>query len=397
MTVNLRRAKPDDIDELLTMDFRNFGVDILPKEAGLPDDLLDPDRFLVAMDGDQMVAAGGSYQVELTLPGFNTLPTSGVTWVSVLASHRRQGILRSLMSGLDEMATEFEEPVLGLTASEGPIYQRFGYGITTQRRVIEVDRRRTGIRPGLEPERVRLVEAEPHLDEIQAIFDRYRVTQVGEISRTEPLMREHNIRSKKPNYAAIHPDGYAVWSATPHWHAGHPAHEVWVTDLVAVTPEAHLALWNLLLSLDLVGPIKSYGAVALDDLLPSILTDQRALRTTDLNDGLWVKVLDAETSFAARSYRAEDRLVIGITEEPWVTGGDTPALSEKIVVSNDAVTRTDDQPDLIVSRSALGPMLLGTAPTLLADQGIVTADQADLTRADLFFGETRRAHCRTEF
>lgn len=397
MTVTIRRAKPDDIDELLTMDFRNFGADVLPKEAGLPDNLLDPDRFLVAVDGDQMVAAGGSYQVELTVPGYNTVPMSGVTWVSVMASHRRQGILRSLMGGLDELATELEEPVLGLTASEGPIYERFGYGIATQRRVIEVDRRRTGIRPELEPDRIRLVEAEPHLPEIQAIFDRYRATQVGEISRTEPLMREQNIQPKKPNFAAIHPDGYAVWSVTPEWHAGHPAHEVWIKDLVAVTPEAHLALWNLLLSLDLVGPIRSYSAVALDDLLPSILTDQRALRTTELNDGLWVKVLDVAPCFSARTYRTEDRLVVGITENARVGTGPAPALSQQVAVSNGAVGPTDDAPDIIVSRSALGPMLLGTAPTLLADQGFATADPATLTRADLFFGESRRAHCRTEF
>ncbi|MEM7321965.1 MAG: GNAT family N-acetyltransferase [Actinomycetota bacterium] len=397
MTASLRRAKPEDLEQLVAMDLRNFGVTILPADAEIADDLLDPDRFVVAFDGDQMVGAGGSYQMDLTVPGGGTLPLSGVTWVSVLASHRRQGLLRSIMNGLDELAVELEEPVLGLTASEGPIYERFGYGIATRTRVTTVDRRRTGIRPDLEPERVRLVEAEEHVDELLAIYDRYRLTQVGEVSRSEPVMREQTISAKKRNFAAIHPDGYAVWSVDLAWHDGHPAHTVWIKDLVAVTPEAHVALWHLLLSLDLVGSINGRTAVAPDDLLPSILTDQRALRTTDLNDGLWLKVADPIAAFSARDYRTDDRLVVGVTDDLRIGRAASPPVTDRFVVTGAGAGPTDEEPDIVLTRAGLGPLLLGTSATVLTDGGMAIGDDKALNRADLFFGQARAAHCRTGF
>jgi predicted acetyltransferase len=292
------------------------------------------------------------------------------------------------MDGLDDMAVELGEPCLGLTASEGPIYERFGYGVATRTRVIEIDRRRAQIDPRWSPEPVRLVEAADHVDQLRDIYDRYRAAQPGEVSRSEPLFREQTIEKDKANFAAIHPDGYAVWSVENDWQYGHPNHSVFIRDLIAVTPEAHLALWNLLLSIDLVGPIRSIRAASVDDPLPQFLTDPRALRTIELNDGVWLKVLDPLRCFGARSYRTDDRLVIEVRDDP-----DSP----RIGIGNSGCGPTDDRPDLVADRSALGPLLLGTNPSRLAVGRRVEADPATLIRADLLFGIGRDAHNRTGF
>jgi hypothetical protein len=42
--------------------------------------------------------------------------------------------------------------------------------------------------------------------------------------------------------AAIHADGFAIWKVKSNWNTGHPAHELTLHDLVAITPEAHAAL-----------------------------------------------------------------------------------------------------------------------------------------------------------
>ena len=86
------------------------------------------------------------------------------------------------------------------------------------------------------------------------------------------------------------------------WNDGHPSHRVTLTELAAVTPEAHAALWPALLDLDLVGTITS-RAIAIDDPLPLLLENPRALRTTDLNDGVWLNVLDIPACFGGRTYR----------------------------------------------------------------------------------------------
>ncbi|MGH1489962.1 MAG: GNAT family N-acetyltransferase [Acidimicrobiales bacterium] len=395
MAVEIRRAVQDDLPQLYALDYRNFGVTDLPTEQELAEDMLDPDRFLVAFDGGDMVAAGGSFQMELTVPGSGPdngafLPMSGVTWVSVAASHRRQGILRRLMGGLDEMAVELEEPILGLTASEGAIYERFGYGVATRSRVIELDRRRAQIDPKWEPEPVRLIEGSKHVEELQALFERYRPTQVGEVSRPDALFREQNIEKDKANFAAIHPDGYATWETQPDWAYGHPRHVLTIRDFVAVTPEARIALWNILLSIDLVGPIRSIRSVALDDSLPFMLTDPRALRTIESNDFLWLKTLDAARCFEARSFRTDDRLVIDIRD-----GADDPV--ERIAISSASCGPTDEPADIVAYRSALGPLLLGVHASHLAAGRRLAGDHEIIERADLMLGTGRLAHCRTSF
>ena len=76
----------------------------------------------------------------------------------------------------------------------------------------------------------------------------------------------------------LHDDGFASWKVTSKWNDGHPGHELELLDLAAATPAAHAALWDAVLSVDLVGPIRS-RVLALDDPLPHLLNDPRALRT----------------------------------------------------------------------------------------------------------------------
>ena len=407
MTAAIRRATPDDLEAIVALDYRNFGVAAplgdLEKERAL----LEIDRFLVAMDGDLMVGAGGSYRMELTVPGGATLPTSGVTWVSVLASHRRQGILRQLMQGLDELAVEFDEPTLVLNATEGPIYERFGYGIGTRTRSVEIEPHEARIDPSLSPDPVELVNAADHVEELLERYDRYRRTQPGEVSRSEALFREQNISTGKPDFAALHPDGYTVWEIEQKWNGRRPAHTLLIKDLIAATPAAHLALWNLLLSIDLVGSIRSMRSVAANDALPYLLTDQRAVQTVGVIDMLWVKVADAANSFSARSFRTDDRLTVGIREEVRINDVavaddgsidlETLTTGERVSIGPGGSHQTDEPVDLVATRASLGPLLLGGSASELAAGGRVVAPPEALQRADLLFGAARAPHSRTAF
>ena len=76
-------------------------------------------------------ASGATTRSSSPCRAARSLPTAGVSWISVLPTHRRRGILRSMMDWLLLDACEHEEPVLILTASEGGIYGRFGYGVAT--------------------------------------------------------------------------------------------------------------------------------------------------------------------------------------------------------------------------------------------------------------------------
>ena len=60
------------------------------------DKLIDPDRQIIAVDGADVVGTSGSYKFCLTVPGGN-ITAAGVTFVGVLQTHRRQGILNRMM------------------------------------------------------------------------------------------------------------------------------------------------------------------------------------------------------------------------------------------------------------------------------------------------------------
>src|SRR5271155_6184664 len=89
---------------------------------------LELDRSLAAFDGSLPVGTAGAYTFQLTVPGFRALPTAGVTWVAVLPSHRRRGVLSSMMRRQLADVRDRGEPLAALWASESVIYPRFGYG-----------------------------------------------------------------------------------------------------------------------------------------------------------------------------------------------------------------------------------------------------------------------------
>ncbi len=89
---------------------------------------VDPAQFLVVKDEGTVVSTGGSFVLDMTMPGGRPVPIAGITWISVQATHRRRGLLTAMMTRLLAQARERAEPLAALYASEGAIYQRFGFG-----------------------------------------------------------------------------------------------------------------------------------------------------------------------------------------------------------------------------------------------------------------------------
>ena len=104
-----------------------FGERFAPEEWADELAVIEPDRSMAAFDGETPVGFASAYTFRLTIPG-GELPAGGLTAVGVLPTHRRRGILRSMMERHFADCRGRGEPVSILWASEGAIYQRFGYG-----------------------------------------------------------------------------------------------------------------------------------------------------------------------------------------------------------------------------------------------------------------------------
>ena len=168
-----------------------------------------------------------------------------------------------------------------------------------------------------------------------------------------------------------------MYRVSEKWEDGHPLSTLEVTELVALTPAAHAALWHTVLSVDLVGSVK-FRALPLDDPLPTYLDNPRGVLTTGLTDGLWLLPLDVATAFAARTYGTEDRFVVEVAGRRWAIEGGPGGASVRAVRS---------RPDLVMDTATAGSLLLGAVRAGgLAAGGRLRATSPDvLRRADRFF------------
>jgi predicted acetyltransferase len=387
MAIDVREPTEDDVDEMIRVDGVIFGSVWTADEIAVVRPTLELDRFRIAVDGSQLVGVAGSFGLDMTLPGGRTLPTGGVTWVAVAVTHRRQGLLRRLLQAVHDDIDARGEPLAALGASEGAIYGRFGYGIASHDRVVRIDRSRVEFRPDVVPPHGTVRMA--HGDELPGLladrWERARFGRPGEMARSDTWHRKLIALRGAATAYAVHDDGYAAWKTTQHWNYGHPAHEVELHELVAATPDAHLALWHTVLSLDLVGPIVSSN-VPIDDPLPYYLVNPRHVRTTEVNDGLWINVRSVPAAFGARAYGTDDDLVVEADGRRWRIGAS-------------GCRRVRQRSDLVTDHASLGALLLGgTRPSALAAGRRLTARNAEaLRRADAMFLSSPLPYCQTGF
>jgi predicted acetyltransferase len=408
MSIEIRAPEEADVPAMFAADARGFGGYYEDEEIERRLPIIDLSRFRIAVDGAAIVGVAGSFALDMTVPGGATVPMGGVTWVSVAATHRRQGILRRLLGAVHADIDDRDEPVAGLSASEGGIYGRFGYGIATEMRRIAIDARSVQLREELVPKpgSVRFMETDEARVHVPMIWDRARRQRPGETARTESWWGMVFTDQAKPQdgfspaVRLRHDDGYATYRVRMDWNEGRPAHQVNLIELVAVTDDAHLALWHTLLGIDLVGTIVSRRGFPVDDALYVAVDNPRAISTEAIDDSVWLRPHQPGILLGARTYASEDRLVLALRPDTTDAPDATPTRWEVEGSPDGAVSRrTRRRADLVLDRAALGAIYLGGfRPSVLARaQRITEVTAGALRRADAFFAADRMPHSQNPF
>jgi predicted acetyltransferase len=386
--ITLRYARADELPKVLELDGASFGLDYT--EIDLADVALDiiPERVLVAVDGERFVGISAEVPSSTSVPGGACVSALGITWVSVELTHRRRGILRAMLDKQLGAAAEAGVTVSALFASQGGIYGRYGYGVATQTRHTVVDRRRAQFARPVDTSAVRRMSTAEARDLLPDRYERWRAITPGAFGisaarwKYQLLDRQHQRQGRTPLMHLVHPDGYVSYRIKPDWGDGDIGHQCWIEQYAPVTAEAHAALWQTLLAMDLVATVESQH-IPLDDPLPWLLTDYRQVRTVALMDGLWLRPLDVAALLAARTYAVEIDAVLAV-DDPLLgdaryrlRGGPDGAGCE----------RTDAQPDVSLGVSSLGALSMGgTRLRQLARIGLVeAADERLLSRLDRAF------------
>ena len=334
MTTEIRTVPADDMLGWL----RAMRTGLLADPGGIDEPLLErwrtiwePERILGAYADGRCVGTLRTFGTSLSVPAgpgrTAQLPADALTQVSVTGTHRRQGLLRGMLSRSLANARERGEVVSYLRAAEWQIYGRFGYqpaSFAANYR-IATGNPLLAVRPGCEPVEIRQAEQADARTEAPQVLDRLRQQQAGHIVRSERLW-DGKFRLDAPpgvrepifvlaRNAAGRVDGYALWTPNDgNWfHEPDQQAQAAVHEVLAATEDAERALWNYLIHLDLVR-VLTLTEYPVDLPLEWLLNDGRAVRRTWIGDDTWLRILDLPAALQGRRYSVADRLVLQVVD-----------------------------------------------------------------------------------
>jgi predicted acetyltransferase len=309
------------------------------------------------------VATYASYDKTINA-GLGLQPLRMVSDVTVSPTHRRRGLLRAMMVEDLQDAVERGVPLAALTASEGSIYGRFGFGPAVFKQSLSVDTSpRFALRDLQDDGTVELVEPDEAWPTVATLFAQFHETTRGSVERPQFyrtfLTGEFDFDQgpDRKLRTAVHldgsgaPDGYVVYRPEPR-EDRHRANKV--TDLVALTPAASVRLWRFLADLDLSDSVE-WDHAPVDDPLPWALVDPYLARVTKRTDALWVRVLDVPTALAARPWGRDGQAVLEVSDPLEHAAGRFRVVTRDGVAE---VSATDADPDVRLDADTLGALYL---------------------------------------
>ncbi|HJS27300.1 MAG TPA: GNAT family N-acetyltransferase [Actinomycetota bacterium] len=364
-------------------------------EIGREKSLAEPERYLAAFDGPEIVGTAGAFTMPMTIPGGRTV-VGYPTLVGVLPTHRRRGIAAQLMRRQLDEANARGELLSVLYASEGGIYGRFGYGLGTIGLSINIETARSAfVRGYTRSGEMRLVERDRATKEVLAVHEATRLEIPGMVHLDERrltyvLGHEHGPEKELPTMFALHEgasgvDGFVVYKVKHDWPDDYPKSTLTVRDLAASNAEAYADLWRYVLDLDLVANVEASNRPS-DEPLFHLVREPRRLRAR-LSDNLWVRLVDVPGALGARRYAAAGRVVFEVADRfcPWNDGRYALEAGED---GGAVAEQTTDAPDLACTVNEVGAAYLG-GPTFgeLARAGRVEErTHGALASADAMFG-----------
>lgn len=367
---------------------RTFGETLDDEAAAHYATLNDGGRTLAARDGRRIVGTTLFRDFTMSVPYAPPVSCPGVTGVAVVPTHRRRGVLSSLMRHQIDDLRARGAAWAALYASESAIYGRFGYGMASRSRAYAIDRPWTRFVRPVAPAAVDWIDVTQGLERLPPVYDAVRATVPGMMSRCDRSWRSHlewdpeseREGATERQLVAIADRAYALYRVKPGWSDTGADSTLRVEESMATDVEAHRQIWAFLFGIDLVQHVRT-DQVALDDPLPWWLAERRRLRVTE-GEPCYVRLIDVGTALSQRGTRATGGVVLEVTDafcpwnaRRWSVEGDGSQLR---------CTPTDASPDLVLDVRELASLSLGG----------VTA--AELGRAGLVDEPTAGAHRRLD-
>lgn len=360
------------------------------------------------------VATVSSWPTGLSVPGGRNVDAWAVSSVTVAPTHRRRGIARALMLGELANATSAGAALAMLTATEATIYGRYGYAPATRAATVHVDRRRARWVGPDAPGRLQFVDPAVLRETAPALARRAVARTPGEIDRwpgildrvlglTDPESeRSRAIRVVRYDDEDGQAQGFVAYRIR------REPNEPGVLEfdfLAAATDDAERALWRFLVEQDFVTGVRGLLR-SVDEPLPWLLEDPRAITFTDVVDHLWVRMLDPVAALSARSYGSPGTLRLDVSDPLGYAAGRYELVVDefgrgqaRVLDGAEVAASARGVRAIALGVQELGAIYLGgTSPSVLARAGRLSGrSQRSIELADRMFQSPRTPHLSVWF
>ena len=323
--------------------------------------LLGLERMHAAFEAGEVVGGGGAFTFDLSVPG-GSLPCAGVSVVGTYPTHRRRGVLRSLMRAqLDDVQAR-GEPIAALWASEETIYGRFGYGLASWAGEVSIPREANAFAAPLERRgRVRFVSPEEAQELFPPIWDSLFAQRPGVFARSQTWWETRRLRmpeeeaAQPRRFVVLDLDGatqaYAIYRTKGGFENGASIGRLEVMEAIGATPQATAEIWRFLLDVDWIATV-AMSQLPPDHPLFFLLANPRRMRYR-MGDGLWMRLVDVGTALSGRAYAGDGSVVFEVRDEfcPWNEG--------RWRLAGGVAERTQEPAELVLDVGALGSAYLG--------------------------------------
>ncbi|MGW2086004.1 GNAT family N-acetyltransferase [Streptomyces sp. NPDC001880] len=370
MTSELRVLRPSEWNQWFEcLELAFGGVAEPPEERELFEQLTEHERSLGIWDDGEVVGTAGAFSFRVAVPGGALVPAAAITMVSVASTHRRRGLLTSMMRRQLDDIRALGEPIAILTASEPAIYGRFGYGAASRQMslTIEKDRVRLTVPPGTDEVRLRRAKPDEAMAACEGVYARLvsgrpgtpahapgweRKAMVDPVSSRQGASAQQCVLAERDGEIV----GCVTYSINPEWEPAGPKGIVRINDLAALDPAAYAALWRFVFEIDLMKTVEARNR-PVDDAVLHLVSDVRRCNIR-VRDSLHVRLVELGAALEARTYRGPLDVVFDVEDAfcPWNAGRWRLTADAKGVAS---CRRTDDPADLALSVRELGSAYLG--------------------------------------
>lgn len=386
MSVEYRPLSKDDIEQAVEVESLAFYNRPTPERVEQMREFFPPQWTVGAFVDGRLVADTRTIPMARRMNGGST-GFGAVGPVACLAGFRRQGHIGKLLRLALERMREQGLALSGLFTPHDALYARFGWERAEGKRRYEFAPKDIRLRLNGSPGALEAVVSDDW-QRLDSIYRAWSERRNGPIHRAEVWWRESVLKHWQPGTGDRSPSDAFVWRNADGKDEGFVIYfaqqlprtgryvpwELVVRDLVSLSADAYLGLWEHLLTHDIATKIAFEAA--LEDPFPDLIDDPRKVDIMRA-EGPMIRIVDVERALGMRPYAGTRPVSINLriadATAPWNDGVWRIEGAEGRMTAE----RTDADPDAELTAGALSPLFTGyMRPEVAAGVGLLKANRS---------------------